>query len=425
MTTSHAGPAADSPGAVEADSGASRGSYRRLLGVAEFRALFAAQVVSVLGSVVAQLALAVLVYQRSQSPLLSALTFALGMVPYLVGGLLLTGIVDRLPARRTLVVCNVLSTALVGLMVLHLPVPAYLVLIFAAGLVEPVFAGVRTALLPRLVGAGADFVLGRSLLSMVWAGAQVLGYAAGALLLANLGPRGALALDAASFFGSALLVRVGLPALPPILDAGSAQIRDSLRHLKAILADRWVRALLLSHWLLPACALAPEALVAAYTRLIGQPDSHSGYLLGSVAAGMLVSNTVIGRCLSQRAQQIAIIPAVIVQGVALLGFLAPVGIGASVALMAVLGAASLISLGQSSLLIDALPETTRSRGLVIDSSGLMVVQGAGFALWGGLAQVAPLRLTIGIAGAATLAICAWFAAIWRVQQRSDHTAGVP
>ena len=45
-----------------------RASYREVLGSAEFRAIFVANIVSMLGSVVAAVALTVLVYQQTRSP---------------------------------------------------------------------------------------------------------------------------------------------------------------------------------------------------------------------------------------------------------------------------------------------------------------------------------------------------------------------
>ena len=74
------------------------------LASAEFRALFAAFAISLTGSVVSAVALTVLVYQRTNSSLLASLTFALGFLPYLVSGALLSAVVDRIPlaaaARR-------------------------------------------------------------------------------------------------------------------------------------------------------------------------------------------------------------------------------------------------------------------------------------------------------------------------------------
>jgi len=65
-----------------------RAGYRDVLGVAEFRAIFIADIVSMLGNVVAAVALTVLVYQQTRSPALAASVMALSFVPYLVGGVL-------------------------------------------------------------------------------------------------------------------------------------------------------------------------------------------------------------------------------------------------------------------------------------------------------------------------------------------------
>lgn len=66
--------------------------YARVFAVREFRAVFAAHLLSLLGVVVAEISLSVLVYDLTGSPLLSALTFALGFLPYVVGGTLLSGV---------------------------------------------------------------------------------------------------------------------------------------------------------------------------------------------------------------------------------------------------------------------------------------------------------------------------------------------
>ena len=75
------------------------GGYLDALAVGEFRALFSAYVVSMLGDIVAAVALTVLVYERTASPFLAGLTFTLAFVPYLFSGALLSGLVDRVPPR--------------------------------------------------------------------------------------------------------------------------------------------------------------------------------------------------------------------------------------------------------------------------------------------------------------------------------------
>lgn len=79
--------------------------------------------------VVCELALSVLVFRITASPLLGALTFALGLLPYAVGGPLLSAVADRCPARRVLVVCDLLcALAAAGMVLPGTPVAVLLVL---------------------------------------------------------------------------------------------------------------------------------------------------------------------------------------------------------------------------------------------------------------------------------------------------------
>ena len=145
------GPAAGTPTADSTDPGL-RATYRQMLGPGEFRVVFAADIVSMLGTVVAAVALTVLVYQRTDSPALAASVMALAFVPYLLGGILLgAAACRRLPARRMLVTCDLASAVLVAAMVIPgMPVAGLLILLFANGLIAPVYQGVRSAMLPEV-----------------------------------------------------------------------------------------------------------------------------------------------------------------------------------------------------------------------------------------------------------------------------------
>ena len=84
--------------AVAARSGRRPATFREVFAVREFRPLFGTFLLSTAGDELARVALTVLVYQRTASPLLSALTFAIGHLPWLLGGPLLSALADRLPA---------------------------------------------------------------------------------------------------------------------------------------------------------------------------------------------------------------------------------------------------------------------------------------------------------------------------------------
>jgi len=120
---------------------------------------------AVLGVIVTEIALSVLVYDLTGSPLMSALAFAVGFLPYLVGGTLLAGVADRCPARRVLVVCDPVCAGCVAAMAAPGTGIAVLALLRCAlAVVSPVFAGTRMATLADILGDGDLFVLGRSLL---------------------------------------------------------------------------------------------------------------------------------------------------------------------------------------------------------------------------------------------------------------------
>ena len=55
---------------------------------------------SVAGDQLARVAITLLVFARTHSALLAAITFALSIVQAFVGGLTLSGLADRLPAGR-------------------------------------------------------------------------------------------------------------------------------------------------------------------------------------------------------------------------------------------------------------------------------------------------------------------------------------
>src|SRR5689334_17273171 len=246
-------------------TGRIRGPYRAAFGVREFRAIFVAATVTTTGSVVSAVALTVLVYTRTGSPFLSSLTFALGFLPYLVGGTLLSGIVDRVPPRRLLVTLDLTSVVLTASMAIpSLPTAGLLILLCCNSTLTSLTTGTRGGLVRAIVPADS-YVPARSLLRIASQTAQIVGNAVGGALLVVLTPQGAILVNAGSYLVSACITRIGLrrhPAVGP--GEGGALLRDSLRGVRRILADRPLRRLLLFGWLIPMCAVAPEALAAPY-----------------------------------------------------------------------------------------------------------------------------------------------------------------
>jgi predicted MFS family arabinose efflux permease len=386
---------------VDEASATGRARYRDVLGVAEFRAIFVANIVSMLGNVVAAVALTVLVYEQTRSPALAASVMALSFLPYLIGGALLGATADRLPARRVLVACDLASAVLIGCMVIPgVPLPALLALLFGIGLIAPVYQGVRSAVMPEVLPAGPRYILGRSLMRMVAQSAQIVGYGVGGLLLAILSPRGALVADALSFAASALLLRFGTTARPSRASRSGSMARDSLAGLRKVLAHRPTRRILLFSWLVPACMVAPEALAAPYATHVGEPARAAGFLLMGLPIGTVIADVVAARLLTTGLQRRIIVPVAVLSFAPLAAFAASPVLVLAIGLLILAGLGSAGSAGLDGLLIDTAPADLRNRALALAGAGLMFTQGVGFALWGLAGQFLPVAVVIPLAAAA-------------------------
>src|SRR5258708_35123316 len=117
----------------------------------------------------------------------------------------------------------------------------------------------------------------------------MVGCGGGGLLVAVLAPRGGVAADALSFAGSGVLLRFGTSSRAARTTGTGSMARDSLAGLREVLAHRPTRRILLFSWLVPACAVAPEALAAPYATPIGQPARSAGFLLMGVPAATVAA----------------------------------------------------------------------------------------------------------------------------------------
>ncbi|AXK35479.1 MFS transporter [Streptomyces armeniacus] len=400
------------PPAVPPADRARGAGYREVFAVREFRAVFAAHVLSMLGSVVSGIALPVLVYARTGSPLLSALTFALGFLPFAAGGAVLAPVADRYPARRVLVGCDLVCAACVAAMVLPgAPVAVLLALRAAAALVQPLFTGVRAASLGHIL-AGDAFVLGRSLIRIVAQSAQIAGFAAAGLLLVVVTPRAALLITVGCFLLSALILRRGTRERPP---AASVRTRGGIR---ALLADPRIRALLALSWVPSAFLVVPEALAPAYADGLGAGPAAVGLLLAAMPVGSALAELAAGAWLRPAARERLVLPLSACLLLPLVLFAFRPGLVASLALLVLTGTGMAYILGLDRWFFDAVPEELRGRAMTLLSGGLMTGQGIGMAAGGLAAEFAPAHWVAAGAGASGT-VCAL--AVVRAVRR--HRAG--
>ncbi|MDP9094635.1 MAG: MFS transporter [Actinomycetota bacterium] len=389
------------------------GRYRDALRVVEFRAIALSSLVSILGDSAAYLAVTVLVYQRTGSALLSSLTFAVAFVPYLFGGTLLSGLVDRWPPKRLLVGCDLVAATLVVLMAIPgMPIATAFIALFLVGTLAPVRSGAASAIVADIL-PGDAFVPGRSVMRIIAQSAQIVGAAAGGALLGFLSPQGALMLDAVSFVISAGVITGVLnarPAAGPAVDG--RLVAGSLAGLRDVWAQPRVRRLLLLSWLVSFVAVAPEGLAAPAVAHSGYSSAYVGLWLTAIPVGTVAGDLLFVWFVPSRYRQRLTWPLALAVPGTLAGFLAAPDLPLALALLVISGAMSAYGLGLDQALRSATPPSLLARTYALSSAGLMAIQGAGFAAAGALGDQfgpSPAIATAGLAGVAAVAMLR----VWR------------
>lgn len=372
--------------------------YGAVFAVREFRAMFAAHVLSILGTVFATVALAALVFDRTGSALLTALVFALTNLPYALSGVLLAGIADRYPARRVLVTCDVLSALCVGLMIIPgTPIVSLLVLRTVVSMIAPLFTGTRSASLTDIL-EGDRFILGRSLIRIVSQAAQIVGFGVGGLLLVWMSPRSALAVTVVTFAGSAALLRFGTRHRPARQSGSGALMRDSLGSAGQLLAHPRIRALLLMWWVPPMFFTLAEGVAAPFVHDASAGELGFGVFLAAMPAGTVLSEVLAGTVLGPEARDRIAIPLAAVSLLPLAAFAFHPPLPVAMALLFLSGLCAAYALGMDRWFVTEVPEEMRGRAMTLLGAGLMTLQGVGMTVGGLVADWAPPYAVLGGGG---------------------------
>jgi MFS family permease len=392
-------------------------SYRDVFAIGEFRALWAAQVLSYAGDQFAQVAIAILVYGRTRSPLLTALAYALTYLPPILGGPLLSSLADLFPRRRVMIAADIIRAVLVAGMVLpSLPFPALCALLFLTVLLGPPFSAARSALLPDVVPP-ARFALASAVGNITFQVSQLAGFLAGAALVAAVGPHRALAADSVSFCLSAVIVAAWVrPRQAPGRWTGP---RPSVWWLTRdgavfVFSHPALRTLVLFGWL-AGFAVIPEGLAAPYAHALGGGPFTVGLLMAAIPAGTIAGAFVIGR-LAAPATRVRLIGWLAMLSCApLMASLAHPPLWLLLPLWMLAGVGGAYQLAAVTAFVNALPADARGRAFGIAQSGLLAAQGLGILLAGAAAQLIGPEAVVAIGGLLGMTAAATLASAWSCQ----------
>ncbi|WP_410626829.1 MFS transporter [Amycolatopsis sp. cmx-8-4] len=388
--------------------------FRDVLAVPEFRALFGAQLVSVTGDQLARVALSILVYDRTNSPGWAALTYALTFLPDLVGGPLLSGLADRYPPRRVMVVADVVRAVAVTAMAWPgLPLPAVAALLVGVQLFNPVWNSARAALMPQVLPA-ETFVPGMGLLMILVQAGQVAGFALGGLLVAGLGTAGALLADAVSFAASAVVLAIGVRPRPPRAEPGVRWWRHVRAGWTVVVGDPR-RLALVALGCVSGSYIAGEAIAAPYAAELGGGAVVVGLLLGAYALGNVVGMAALSRVPPERRARL-LGPLAVLACAALLGCALRPDLEATLALLTLSGIASSYNLIANTTFVQLTPEAQRAQAFGFALTALRVSQGLGVVLAGLAAERAAPHGVVAAAGALGVLAAVGAARLWRQAQ---------
>jgi MFS family permease len=384
--------------------------------VREFRPLFGTFLLSTAGDELARVALTVLVYERTSSPLLSSLTFAIGHLPWLLGGPLLSAFADRLPRHRVLIAADVIRAGLLGLMAVPgTPLPVLLGLLFLVSLCAPPFESARSALMADVLD-GDRYAVATSLTNITLQLAQVVGFLLAGALVAVLNPSSALLIDGLTFAVSALWLARSLQRRPAPTSGSEPRsvwqdIGDGLRligrsrRLMSIMGVLWVAGLFTT---------ASEGVAAPLVEELGSEATAIGILLAAHPLGVTVGGLVVARLVPPARREGLVAPLVIlslapVLAAGLVAVLADPGVltfalVAGFLFLSGVGASWLIPLNVS--FVQAVPAAFRGRAFGVAVSGLYGVQAIG-AFGAGLgAERASAGAVVAVCGALGLLLVA-------------------
>jgi MFS family permease len=393
-------------------------TFRDVFAVAEFRALWAAQFLSVIGDQLARVALTVLVYDRTRSALLAAVTFVASIVPTFIGGVTLAWLADRYPRRRVMITSDLARCGLVLIMAMPgVPLAGLVTLLFLVTLVGAPFTSARAAVYPDVLD-GERYVMGTAVTVTTYQFAQVLGFAAGGAAVGFLGTRLSLVIDAATFGASALIVRARVRSRPA--PAGDRHERSRLAGVVAgarlVFVRPALRMPMFFGWL-AAFYQAPEGVVTPLARDLRGGAATVGVILAAEALGETAGAIVVSRFLAPPTRLRVMGPfAIAACGILALFFLRP-GLPGSLLILFASGLCAGYQVAANAAFVSAAPQEQRSQAFGLAQGGMSLGQGVVMILAGAVADHHSPAWVIAVAGTVGAAVALAIAVGWARDRR--------
>lgn len=311
------------------------------LRVAVYRRMFCAQVIALVGTGLATVALALLAYDLAGGSAGAVLgtALALKMVAYVAIAPLAGALATRLDRRRLLVVLDLGRAAAMACMVFVTEVWQVYVLIFVLNACSAGFTPTFQATIPDVLPDEAQYTRALSLSRLAYDLENLLSPTLAALALVAVGYDALFAANAAAFLLSAgLILTLRLPRAAPL------QRDESIRHgmvfgLRGYLATPRLRGLLALSFAVAAAGSMVIVNTVVYVRdVLGLGETETAVALAAAGAGSMAVALALPRLLDRVPDRPVMLSGGAVLAAALGFGLTMPGFGALLALWVAIGA---------------------------------------------------------------------------------------
>ncbi|HET7326114.1 MAG TPA: MFS transporter [Nocardioidaceae bacterium] len=383
--------------------------YRDLFRDPEFSGMYVADVLTMTGTYLSRLAVAVLVYGRTQSVGLTALTFVVSFAPYLLAPWLST-FADRLPRKRLLVSTDVVRALLVVVLVVPgIPLAPLLAVVFTLEMLQIPFGAARLAVLSDVL-PDDRFPVGNALVASTRQALQVGGFIVGAAVVAATSPQVALVIDSATYAMSALLIMIFVRhrALPWGPDHPAPRLwSGALEGVRFVRETPGMPHLFLLLALGPGLIVIAEGLAVPFADQLGGGTQLAGLLMATAPIGNVIGFAIAGK-LSFTIQRRLVYPLAATAGltVALAGVAGELAESALVVIMVLtVSGATLAYLNAiQSEVAAVVPREARGRVFGLGNAVMQIAQGAAVGMAGLLAEAASIGRALILFGAAGMVL---------------------
>jgi len=390
-----------------------RSSYRDVMAIGEFRAVWLAHALSMIGTNLLNIATSILVFQVTGSALAAGVTLALTFLPPIISPLI-AGLADLFPRRRVMIACDLSRAAVIVLIgIPGMPIWAIWLLLFCSVLPSIPFAAARAAMMAEII-QGERYVASTAIIQLTSQLGMLAGLVAGGVIVAHVGPNITVMSTGILFVLSAAVVLIGVRARPS--PRGEKEERPGFLAMtrdgaKLVFGDPRLRTLALLAWL-AGLYMIPYGLANPMAAEIGAGAAAAGFIMAGSSIGAFLGGFVLTRLVPPPTRMRLLGPLAVLTSVPLLLWLFEPPLWLMVTALALCGVAGSYQFVANAAFVLCVPKEGRGLAFGLVASGLQAAQGVGILIAGFFAEFFGTGVVIVTAGVLGVGLAGLLAIPW-------------